>query len=414
MTTVIFVHGTGSRDPHFTETFEEVKRELQRRRPGLEVIPCYWGETLGSSLRRAGASIPFYDSTKGIEGIPEDMSELVLWRMLAQDPLYELRTLAVRSNAEEEFVPGRVTPGERLREEVARWFPSAVVQAQLKQGGVAEMLSQGRKEVTESTAYLELLIAVSEPLNPYRTAIARAFVASAGGLAAVEAGTDAVGDNPELTTHYVRAMADPILRDELVAAIASELGPSDKGLVEWAGKQLWGLAVRLGAMNRVQRKRGAITDAVYPFAGDILLYQARGEKIRRFIHGLVEQAAENGSDVVLLAHSLGGVACVDLLVSKTLPAVKLLVTIGSQAPFLYEIGALSSLDINAGEELPLTVPRWLNIYDLRDFLSYIGANVFPDRVEDVAVDNGLAFPDSHGGYWANKEVWDAVLERLPA
>lgn len=89
----------------------------------------------------------------------------------------------------------------------------------------------------------------------------------------------------------------------------------------------------------------------------------------------------------------------------------LLVTFGSQAPFLYEINALHSLQY--GEPLPAHFPDWLNIYDLRDFLSYVGAGVFPKKVQDVLVDNKQPFPRSHSSYWTNPATWRAVVPRLP-
>jgi hypothetical protein len=46
------------------------------------------------------------------------------------------------------------------------------------------------------------------------------------------------------------------------------------------------------------------------------------------------------------------------------------VTLGSQSPFLYEIGALWSLPYGKG--LPESFPRWLSVYDLADLLSYVG------------------------------------------
>ena len=54
-----------------------------------------------------------------------------------------------------------------------------------------------------------------------------------------------------------------------------------------------------------------------------------------------ETLASLGGDgpVVLLGHSLGGVACVDLLAREELPRVASLITVGSQAPFFYELGA---------------------------------------------------------------------------
>lgn len=83
-----------------------------------------------------------------------------------------------------------------------------------------------------------------------------------------------------------------------------------------------------------------------------------------------------------------------------------MVTVGSQAPFFYEIDALASLSY--GEPLPSYFPAWLNIYDGRDFLSYIGAGVFPGRVTDQRVDNGQPFPQAHSAYWRNDAVWQHV------
>ena len=35
------------------------------------------------------------------------------------------------------------------------------------------------------------------------------------------------------------------------------------------------------------------------------------------------------------------------------------------------------------------------------------------RVEDVEVNNKQPFPQSHSAYWANPEVWEAIVPRLP-
>jgi pimeloyl-ACP methyl ester carboxylesterase len=138
------------------------------------------------------------------------------------------------------------------------------------------------------------------------------------------------------------------------------------------------------------------------------MYLARGEPIRDFIADAV--TAIDGR-VVLVAHSLGGIASVELLATRTLPAVELLVTVGSQAPFLYELNALPTLAF--GAELPATVPRWVNIFDRRDLLAFAGAGVFPGRVEDREVDNGTPFPRSHSAYFANSRFYAALDEVLP-
>jgi pimeloyl-ACP methyl ester carboxylesterase len=149
---------------------------------------------------------------------------------------------------------------------------------------------------------------------------------------------------------------------------------------------------------------------VVPAVGDVLLYQSRGESIRRRIR---ESMPEKGP-VVLLGHSLGGVACVDLLVQAELPQVELLITVGSQAPFFYEMDALPSLQF--GHPLPHHFPRWLNVYDPRDFLSYVASPVFTASargISDVRVDNRQPFARAHSAYWANPQTWDAIAPALP-
>jgi hypothetical protein len=163
-------------------------------------------------------------------------------------------------------------------------------------------------------------------------------------------------------------------------SVVPDDGAREFGLPDLVAAPVRGLALQL-ATTRARRRRGALTDAIYPGAGDILLYQARGDRIRAFIAKRVTGAAV---PAVLLTHSLDGIFAVDLLVSQPLPSVRLLVTVGSQAPFLYGIGALWSLEHDA--QLPAQVPAWLNIciYDPRDLLSYVGAPLFPDLVEASA------------------------------
>ena len=190
----------------------------------------------------------------------------------------------------------------------------------------------------------------------------------------------------------------------MIGLLTDALGGKEMGLVDGAIRTL---ALRPATALAV-RKRGAITDATTPAAGDILLYQARGAAIRDIIAGKIAGAAE---PVVVVAHSLGGIAAVDLLAGQSFPKVRLLVTVGSQAPLLYEIGALVSLDHD--QPLPAHMPPWLNVYDTRDLLSYVATPLFPHQAEDVKVNNGQPFPQSHSAYWANPKVWDEIVARLP-
>ena len=132
----------------------------------------------------------------------------------------------------------------------------------------------------------------------------------------------------------------------------------------------------------IKMRRGPLSEGANPAAGDILRYQSRGEPICAYIR---KSIVDLDNDVYVLAHSLGGIACVDLLGSESLPRVKGLITVGSQAPYLHEIGALWGLAPGT-TELPSHFPPWLNLYDPYDFLSYVAAPVFRRGVRDVRIE----------------------------
>src|ERR1700736_2668748 len=66
MNTILFIHGTGTRDPHFSKMLEQVDEALGEH---ALVQPCYWGECEGSRLNAGGASIPSSDSTRSIREV---------------------------------------------------------------------------------------------------------------------------------------------------------------------------------------------------------------------------------------------------------------------------------------------------------------------------------------------------------
>ncbi len=394
MSTIIFVHGTGVREPAFSRLFERVRSELHSRRPEFAVEPCYWGDAEGTRLWHNGASVPAYDTTRGITPGPED-EEIALWDLLYQDPSWELRMLAMAGPADGELPPGRLPPGDELDASVQALAPSQELTAALAAAGLAETFGSARVAIATSEPYRQALGAAGDSLGALRLAVARAIVAEALAEQAEQDGTD------------TPIVPDAAARDHVVRLLVDAFGGGERGVPGKIAAPVRGLALRL-ATARARRRRGALTDATSPGAGDILLYQVRGDRIRTFI---ADQVAAAAAPVVLLTHSLGGIAAVDLLATKPLPAVRLLVTVGSQAPFLYEIGALWSLAHD--DPLPAHVPAWLNIYDPRDLLSYIGAPLFPGQIEDVEVNNRQPFPQSHSAYWANPKVWDAIVSRLP-
>ena len=105
------------------------------------------------------------------------------------------------------------------------------------------------------------------------------------------------------------------------------------------------------------------------------------------------------------------------MVEENLPQVKLRITVGSQAPYLYEINALYSLpfkNITMDDRLPAYFPTWFNVYDRHDFLSYIGADIFGSKVTYFEVNNRQSFIRSHSSYWTNSMMWSKIIERIQA
>lgn len=432
LTTVLFVHGTGVRKASYDATFARFSAGLAAVRPGVEAARCYWGDAHGARLNAGGVSVPAGESDRGPGGVaiepsvPVDTAEAdaALWGLLERDPLFELRL----AGAEGAFAgpwagpgptlphasgppsppspppwslpPGAATRGDELLDAAASLTEDRGVADAAAAAGLGGVLADALEAVLSAQAVAEALEA--EPGAPgdawtdgdLRTALARAVVAQA--LRTADERLD--GTLP----------CDGDHRDALVAAVVAALGGSDRGAGAAVGRFGLNVALRLGATRPLERRRSALTEASAPAAGDVLRYLARGEALRGFLAEAVHAA---GGPVVLVAHSLGGIACVELLATLRLPAVELLVTVGSQAPLLYELDALPQLPFGRG--LPASFPRWVNVYDRRDLLGHVGAGVFPGRVEDREVDNRTAFPRAHSAYFGNRAFYSVLDEVLP-
>jgi hypothetical protein len=395
MDRVVFIHGTGVRQESYYRSLDTVGRALKDSRARAEVVPCRWGDDYGAKLLCEGKSIPNYATTRALDGSDTETDERTLWQLLYDDPLFELALLAAAPEpAAAGSAFGTNPAGIELMNMLPGYKPRQAVKANIEEAGVSSLFESALQTISRSRECHDALIAAPDALGPYRMAVARALVAQIITLERPQ-----LGESP--------LAVNPIARDRLVDAIAQDLGGSDRALAGWILRTVARLGRRTGATNFLERRRGAITDPTWPAVADILLYEARGEKIREFIRDIVEAA---GDSVVILAHSLGGVACVDILSEEPIPGVKLLITVGSQAPFFYEVGALPKLPFP--DPLRPDFPDWLNIYDPQDLLAYVGRDVFPGRVADEPVDNGLAFPYSHTAYFDNPGTWKIIAPRL--
>lgn len=419
----MFIHGTGVREPGYTASFNVIQAALTSRLGASHVRlePCYWGESCGTKLFRGGASIPDFDTTRSVESetYSEAEYDLALWSMLYDNPAAELQLLALRPSSE--APPGREPPGRELERRFrtlttgsATRPPDAGAElgTQLDAAGLLSYIDAARDAILERPSFRKTMDTAVEPLADYRLALARALVACAVVMQV---------DENQVAGSYVAL--DGTARDRIVELLVDALGGRERSPAGWvqaeAGKLVAGLGTRWFA-----RRRGRLSDQMAPVGADILAYQARPAPFRNFIRAAANAASSaarargESGEIIIFAHSLGGIAAVETLIEAPLEPVRRLITLGSQAPVLYELDALGSLPLprdaaghvsDASAIFPDHFPRaWLNVYDRNDFLSYRGAGVFAGRIKDVEVDNRQPFPQAHGAYWTNAAVWDAV------
>jgi hypothetical protein len=389
MPTVVFVHGTGVRRSGFPALAARVTEGLTALRDDLRVVPYYWGDRHGATLAAGGASIPPEDGTgraiNEFPGLSPTDDEVAAWGALYTDPDAELVLAAALAGRAHDHPPGSALPEQMLQERLRT----------LDVEGGNDAL-----DCTTVMAEAAARLGGHPLLGPAATALDRDELASLAARAlvaytfrrALEAGHPVVPDGRS--------------RDALVGRIARHLGASPDGSERGLRSHLLGTAGAL-ASRAVLRRRHSLTHAAHPVAGDVLRYLCRGEGVRRDLSALV---SELDPPVILVGHSLGGIIALDSLVLGPLPVVRLLVTVGSQAPFLYESGSLPSLV--HPDPLPPHVPPWLNIFDPRDLLGYVGARLFPGRVTDEPVDGRQPFPAAHSSYWTNPRVYRLIAERL--
>jgi hypothetical protein len=399
MGSLVFVHGIGVRAPKngdhpLAATSRCIGWELFHKRIEWKVVPCNWGDDLGARLHADGKSLPPLQGKLGIAVQPDDPAGL--WEILLDDPTFELRALAGMSTSG----AGGPPPGTRggppggsrpawidLQARLAAGIqPVGALAERLDRYDLKDCFGQALSQVQADPA---VPAAIAEPQAP--RAIARAIVARMLRMA-LEQGIPAPG------------LVDI---EAIVSDVEQILRPAQLGAVsDWAKSVLMGWSTSLG-----ERRRITLSVAATPIAGDVIYYQAHGERIRARIRDAISDAPE---PVAVLAHSLGGVATTEAFCQY--PAlrqrVRKFITAGSQPGFFYEIDALRILPF--GKPLPDDFPDWLNFWDPRDFLSFLIGPVFTGgrSRNDAKVESGLPFPASHSGYWRQPVTWGRVEKFL--
>jgi hypothetical protein len=375
--TILFIHGTGVRGAEYEKGYPLVAARIAEL--GHVPAKCLWGDEHGSKFD--GAALPSYASKQERENI-------AMWRMLLQDPFAELTLLETAQDA-----PGLVSHGDILWQKLLADLPDEGTKENLQLLGLYPFWPYAFERLTR------------EPERRWQILVERA---------ARNDGQFELAISRCLVAQLIRSAEEQWLpppsggdRDALVTSMQDDLGGAPRGLIGDALKFAGALFTPI-TTPVLKWTRDSWSVGVSPAIGDILMYQARGENIRGCIRKEIE--AQHGP-VVLLAHSLGGIAAVDLLLVTSLPQVRALVTVGSQSPYLYEINALNGLA--KGQPWPDCFPRnWLNIYDINDFLSYPGEGILPGRVQDFRNDGRQPFPESHSAYWRSPHMWSRIRDFL--
>jgi hypothetical protein len=376
----VFVHGSGVRLTGFCDGYDAAVRQAVRCSFTPVFIPCAWGDPLGSDFE--GRSLPDPPSE---DQIARQEAELAQWDWLLDDPLLELSILTIRDRSD---ALDAIPRWEKIWDQIATYQPTDELLLLLDRGSLRMFWPAAWNAiVNDSMIAHEAFEASAHELPVAARALARGLVAALHGLA-----TDHGGTGPSSR-----------LRNQLVARLVADWGQTVLGISD-----LFFDLVKRAGTRLARARRNQFNHLVAFPLGDVLLYQSRGDEIRNFIRRKIELAEP---PVTLIAHSLGGIACVDLLALPGAPAVGHLVTAGSQSPFFYEIGALTSLKMP--QPLPASFPPWLNIFDRNDLLSFVAKPLFTN-VTDIEVASGQPFPDSHSHYFADDAVWNAIRDFVAA
>ncbi len=167
--------------------------------------------------------------------------------------------------------------------------------------------------------------------------------------------------------------------------------------------------------NYFESRREMLLDTIgAQLLADVIGYHEHRASIQDVLRDELDEVrrAARGKPILPVGLSLGGIALVDLVASWPEAPVEACVTVGSQAPLLYTFDAIPSLPYQEADPPHLPVP-WLNVYDSRDFLSFVAEPLFRRSdglasVVDLRVHSGKDFPRSHSAYWDLPPLWDAI------
>jgi hypothetical protein len=244
-----------------------------------------------------------------------------------------------------------------------------------------------------------------------------------------------VSDDVELVNTFFREVEQWPLQHgsaELTEPIDIEefgIGDVIERLSEKAGR-ISGVGGLLGGRAITAAGRGAAHRAGAIFIGDVLVYlNCRGNKdhpgeiVQRVASALDDARgaidAERDPKLVVVGHSMGGNILYDLLTYfRPDIEVDVLVTVGSQVALFEELKQFRVSDDTVPTDpttdrvqAPQNVGRWINVFDLNDWLGFAAEGVFAG-VEDFKYSTGEGALKAHGAYLMLPSFHDRLRARL--
>jgi hypothetical protein len=389
--TLLFVHGTGVRSESYALTLEQVESKVAEFDLPCTVETCEWGDVYGIDFE--GLSLPAPPKRT-----QEEEAQAYRWEYLQLDPLFDLRLWCT---------PAAQPPKKMLGAKSVAWEAweqsvSNYISGYDKRVALIELLQHNQIEGFFLPAWNKVTL----------TGLPKEAFAAAG------------DDGAAVSRVFAEAVVAQMMHDAAAAQPPVAISPRIGGkivtvlLFDWnqAAKGLKDLFLKFfGSATKtiVRPLRAGASRAIAPAIGDILNYQAVGHHIRDLIRKKIDSIP---GDLFVLGHSLGGIACFELMVearrgddADRLSSVKGLITVGSQAPLLYEFDALQTLQ--KSKPLPVGFPKWLNLYDENDLLSYRADRVFNVRA-DKQVDSMLPPLEAHSAYWKLDQTWNAIADLM--
>ncbi len=204
------------------------------------------------------------------------------------------------------------------------------------------------------------------------------------------------------------------------AALVKEMLRSQKELEREQRTRAKSRPASAAARPRVKRRRAARTTRATRGPGGLSmreLYSATDvvrylfdprlqTSIRGRLAEVLEQAARNYTEIVLVSHSLGTVVAFDVLrdLAPRYPLQRF-VTMG--AP-LRKLALIGCQPMDLGAITPETVPFWRNLYDTTDLIADAIGPAFPGYpIEDVFIQVADLPVPSHD-YWPNEQVLNMI------